>query len=205
MTDRYEASGSQAEFQPGSDDRVLRNVLGITSPEEMDEIELVLLEQLYREVLGPDFPVGKLSVADLKDWHYRWLGNVYHWAGEERSVNLAKGDFHFAAAAQIPRLLEEFERNCLARFTPCEVLSDSELMEAIAVTHVELILIHPFREGNGRLARLLADVMATQAGHGPLDYSGWDSNKASYFAAIQQGMGGEYGQMKQLVAAALKG
>ncbi|MDZ7829356.1 MAG: Fic family protein [Halofilum sp. (in: g-proteobacteria)] len=78
------------------------------------------------------------------------------------------------------------------------------MVEAIAVTHVELILIHPFREGNGRLARLLADVMATQAGHGLLDYSGWDSNKASYFAAIQQGMESEYGPMKQLVAAALQ-
>jgi len=205
MTDRYKASGSQTEFQPGSDDRVLRNVLGITSPEEMDEIELLLLEQLYREVLGPDFPAGKLSVADLKDWHYRWLGNVYPWAGEERSVNLAKGDFHFAAATQIPRLLEEFERNCLERFTPCDILSESELVAAIAVTHVELILIHPFREGNARLARLLADVMATQAGHGLLDYSDWDSEKASYFAAIQQGMAGDYGPMKRLAAAALTG
>lgn len=41
-------------------------------------------------------------------------------------------------------------------------MSEEQLIEAIAITHVELILIHPFREGNGRLSRLLADVMAVQ-------------------------------------------
>jgi len=86
-------------------------------------------------------------------------------------VNLAKDGFHFAAAAQIPRLLEEFERRFLQRFTPCHGLRHEELVNALAVTHVELILIHPFREGNGRLARLLADTMALQAGNDPLDYS----------------------------------
>jgi cell filamentation protein len=47
----------------------------------------------------------------------------------------------------------------------------------LAVTHVELILIHPFREGNGRLARLLADVMAVQADRGLLDYTEWDRDR----------------------------
>ena len=84
---------------------------------------------------------------------------------------MSKGGFPFAAAAQVPRLLVEFERKYLARWTPCNRLSDDELVQAIAETHVEFILIHPFREGNGRLSRLLADVMAVQAGHAPLDYT----------------------------------
>lgn len=87
--------------------------------------------------------------------------------------------------------------------TPCHGLENDALAEAIAVCHVELILIHPFREGNGRLSRLLADVMAVQAGRGPLDYSGWDADKATYFAAIQRGMGMDYAPMRQLVSAAL--
>jgi fido (protein-threonine AMPylation protein) len=43
------------------------------------------------------------------------------------------------------------------------------------------ILIHPFREGNGRLSRLLCDVLAVLAGKGLLDYSLWDEHKAFYF------------------------
>lgn len=120
-------------------------------------------------------------MADLKIWHYQWLGNVYAWAGEERSVNLAKDDFHFAAAAQIPRLLDEFQQTCLDRFTPAHELEGTALAEALAVTHVELILIHPFRDGNGRLARVLADVMSVQAGRGLLDYSSWEREKGKIF------------------------
>lgn len=45
-----------------------------------------------------------------------------------------------------------------------------QLLNALSSAHVELILIHPFREGNGRIARLLSDVMAVQAEIGPLDY-----------------------------------
>ena len=55
-------------------------------------------------------------------------------------------------------------KEILPTHTPCTGMSENQLTEAIAVVHVELILIHPFREGNGRLSRLLANVMALQAG-----------------------------------------
>jgi Protein involved in cell division len=197
VSDRYTA-GAEGEFQPGSDGQVLRNKLAIADLSEMDEAELALLHKLYEAVLLEDFPDRRLGVADLKTWHRRWLGNVYDWAGQERSVNLAKSGFHFAAAAQVPRLLEVFERDCLARFTPCH-LENAAAIEAIAVAHVEFILIHPFREGNGRLSRLLADVMATQAGHGPLDYSTWDAGKVHYIAAIHAGLTGDYAPMRACV------
>jgi cell filamentation protein len=205
MASRYQVPGTQGGFQPGSGDRVLANKLGITEPEDMDELELGLLTQLYEDVLIHRLPERQLTVEDLKTWHRRWLGNVYAWAGQERAVNMSKGDFMFAAAAQISRLLAEFERNCLARWTPCAGMATDALIEAIAVTHVELILIHPFREGNGRLSRLLADVMAVQAGREPLDYSAWEANRPDYFAAIQQGMAGHYAPMQFWVAQALGG
>lgn len=203
MSNRYEAGEAQGSYEPGSDDRVLRNKLGVTDPDEMDEVELQLLGQIYRAVLLEALPDRRLYVADLKTWHRRWLGNVYEWAGMERSVNMGKGDFHFAAATQVPRLLTVFERDCLARFTPCHDIDDASLIEAIAMTHVELILIHPFREGNGRLSRLLADVMVVQAGRGPLDYSAWEADKAAYFGAIRAGMANDYRPMQRLVEAAL--
>ena len=73
----------------------------------------------------------------------------------------------------------------------------------VAIVHVELILIHPFRDGNGRISRLLADVMLGQAGYPPLDYSDWDQNKADYFAAIRQGLEMNYAPMIELVAQAM--
>ena len=205
MTDRYAVQGAQGEFQPGSNDRVLANKLGIQSVEDMDELELELLQRLYEEVLVKHLPNRALTAEDLKTWHRRWLGNVFDWAGQERSVNMGKDDFMFAASAQIPRLLADFERSCLARWTPCHDMDTDTLVEAIAVTHVEFILIHPFREGNGRLSRLLADVMAVQSGRDPLDYSTWNANKPAYIQAIHQGVQMEYAPMKRLVAQALTG
>nr|WP_255699321.1 Fic family protein [Luteimonas sp. Y-2-2-4F] len=167
----------------------------------MDEAELALLHKLYEAVLEEEFPDRRITVTDLKHWHRLWLGNVYEWAGRERSVNLGKGGFHFAAAAQVPRLLEAFDRGCLARYTPCH-MDETTAIAAIAETHVEFILIHPFREGNGRLSRLLADVMAMQAGYEPLDYSGWDEDKAGYIAAIHAGLAGDYAPMRRHVTQA---
>lgn len=203
MTDRYAVQGSQGEYQPGSAERVLANKPGIQSPEDMDELELQLLQRLYEDVLIEHLPQRTLTADDLKTWHRRWLGNVFAWAGQERSVNMGKQGFMFAASTQIPRLLAQFERSCLARWTPCHDLSTDALVEAIAITHVEFILIHPFREGNGRLSRLLADVMAVQSGREPLDYSSWNADKAAYIQAIHQGLQMDYAPMQRLVAQAL--
>ena len=203
MTDRYHVANSQGTFQAGSNEQVLSNKLGIATQEEINELELMLLEQLYVEVLLNDLPNRRLSVDDLKRWHRRWLGNVYDWAGQERSVNIGKGGFLFAPAGQIPRLLTQFEQNCLRRWTPCHNLGVEELVEAVAVTHVELILVHPFREGNGRLSRLLADVMMVQAGKEPLDYSSWETHKDAYIGAIHRGMAADYAPMKHWVLQAM--
>jgi len=201
---KYDIFGPQDRFEPGSKNRVLENRLGITDPAELDEAELVLLQKLYQEVLVRNLPTGVIRVETLKNWHRRWLGNLFDWAGEERSVNMSKGGFPFANAVQVPRLLQVFERDCLARYTPCSGMEEPQLVEAIAVTHVEFILIHPFREGNGRLSRLLADVMAVQAGHQPLDYSSWDSQRDLYIAAIQQGVACDYEPIRGCVAMALR-
>lgn len=205
MSEKYAVPGAQGDFQPDSDDQVLLNALGITSPGDMDELELTLLQQLYEDVLVENLPRRALTVDDLKTWHRRWLGNVFSWAGQERSVNMGKQGFMFAAAPQIPRLLADFERSCLTRFTPCSGMGTEALIEAIATTHVEFILIHPFREGNGRVSRLLADVMAVQSGREPLDYSAWNADKADYIQAIHYGLQMNFAPMKRLVALALGG
>ncbi|HHQ6627623.1 TPA: Fic/DOC family protein [Serratia fonticola] len=201
---RYHVSGSEGQYEKDSDEQVLANKLGIADPDEIDDAELVLLEQLYRSVFEEHFPLGQLTVGMLKNWHHRWLGNIYEWAGQERTVNISKGGFMFAPCAQLPKLLNEFDMKYLARYTPCTGMSEQKLIEAIAITHLELILIHPFREGNGRLSRLLADVMAVQGDYKPLDYQSWEQNKAQYISAIHAGMSLDYEPMKHWVSEALR-
>ena len=189
MTDRYDLSDStEGRYQPGSNNRVLVNKLGITDPSEMDDVELELLDQLTDAVIGEVVVDQRLTVEDVYEWHRRWLGNVYTWAGRERSVNMGKDGFQFAAAGQIPRLMEVFDKKYLAIYTPCMDMAAEPLVEAIATVHVEFVLVHPFREGNGRLSRLIATVMALQAGKPALDFSSMDGNKSRYVSAIQTGL-----------------
>ncbi len=64
-----------------------------------------------------------------------------------------------------------------------------EVVKALAETHTELLLIHPFRDGNGRVARLLSTLMALQAGLPLLDFSLiGEHRKQEYITAVQAGM-----------------
>ena len=199
MTDRYDtSSATEGQFQPGSDENVLLNKLGITEPDEMDNIEFDLLANLEVELFDEIQLDSRLSVEDLCQWHGRWMGSLYTWAGEYRTVNISKDDFHFAAANQIPRLMNEFEEKYLHIYTPCEGMADPALVEALGICHIEFIIIHPFREGNGRLARLLSTIMALQANKPPLDFEIMNSDKEHYVKAIHAGHAGNYGPMKEI-------
>ena len=131
--------------------------------------------------------------------HKEWLGNIYAWAGIPRSVNLSKDGFDFAMARVIPTLLGEFERVQLRKYTPCRFIDRDDVAQALAEVHVELMLIHPFREGNGRLGRLLATLMALQAGLPQLEFSEMlGDRKSEYFASVRAGLDRNYQPMKVL-------
>ncbi len=116
---------------------------------------------------------------------------------------MGKGDFQFATAHLIPKLMQDFSEKYLATCTPCNHMDEKQLIDALARVHIEFVLIHPFREGNGRLSRLLANVMALQAGQPLLDFSYLDEHKAAYFVAVQAGLD-NYVPMKEMFRQALR-
>ena len=189
ISDRYDTSGNpEGQYQPGSDGLVLLNKLNIIEPNDIDFIELQLLGQLTESLIGELDSNQLITTGELKKWHHRWLGNVYSWAGEFRTVNMGKGEFQFAAAHLIPKLMLDLETKFLTPLQSNPEMTDAELVNSLAIIHIEFILIHPFREGNGRLSRLLAMIMALQAGRPILDFSWIDANKDQYFSAVQAGL-----------------
>lgn len=196
MADRYSAHGPEVESEPGSRGRVLRNLLGIRSAREMARRESEVLITATERMIDSTAQDQRFTADDIREMHRCWLGGIYSWAGEYRQVNVAKGEFMFAAASQVPRLMQKFERGALREFTPCRFSSAEEQAQALAVVHAELILIHPFREGNGRCARLLAVLMGLQAGLPALDFSGVRGpEKQRYITAIHAGMDRDYAPM----------
>ena len=198
--DRYDVSGlPEAQFEPGSNGLVLKNLLGITSKHVMDEAEARALEQAMDALVRTCGETHRFTATDLCAWHRAWLGEIYEWAGHYRRVNVSKDGFPFAVAAQVPVLMDQFERDVLRRCTPSTFAGRAEVVHALAETHVELVLIHPFRDGNGRLARVLSSLMALQAGLPLLDFSLMaGTGKTAYIAAIQAGLDKRYVPMESL-------
>lgn len=195
----------ESEFEPGSRERVLRNLLGITRVREMEEAETQALWAAQRaagKVYGPNH---RFRPADIRRLHRMWLGSIYPWAGNYRTANIGKGGFQFAHAPLIPRLMAVLGKEVLRRHTPCGSAADVTVARSLAEVHAELILIHPFRDGNGRLARLVTALMASQAGLSSLNFSALAGGaKRTYVQAIHAAMSRDYGPLEMLFELAIE-
>lgn len=202
MTDRYDTSHlPEDQYEPGSNGTVLRNKRGIVDPAEMAEEETNALWRAQKRLIGEVTSDQLFTVQDMCKMHRLWLKDLYQWAGQLRVVNIGKGGFDFAQVPFLATLMDEFERKQLRAYTPCRFESREEVAHALAEVHVELMLLHPFREGNGRLGRIVATLMALQAGLPVLDFSRLDGvRREEYFAAVRAGLDRDYLPMERLFA-----
>ncbi|OGX60777.1 MAG: cell filamentation protein Fic [Omnitrophica WOR_2 bacterium RIFOXYC2_FULL_45_15] len=200
MGEKYDVSGlSEAQYEPGPRRLVIKNMLGIKKKSEMDRLEAIALKQAEDALFRKYGARHCFTAKDICQMHKLWLGKIYPWAGHYRKVNISKGSFPFAAAAYIPQLMEEFEKEQLAKYTSCNFRDKDKIIRALAEVQVEFILIHPFREGNGRIARLIATLMVLQAGLPLLDFSTVKRKKKDeYFAAVRAGMDKNYKPMEEI-------
>lgn len=163
----------------------------------MDVIEQRELERAELRLWETYDENHRFTAEDIRNIHYLWLGDVYPMAGRYRNVNLSKNNFPFAAPKQIEKLMDQLEQKFLTNFSPCHFSNLSDLANALGKVHIEFILIHPFREGNGRVSRLLADLMAIQSKQPPLNYKSIDQTEfhdgfERYILAIHAGHRGDY-------------
>jgi len=154
---------------PDDQGEVLPNLLGLIDQRavELAEAEGFLRAEitLYDELEDGTF----FDLAYLQRMHRLALGHLYAFAGKWREVNLSKGGFNFPSAKYLDATMQEFERSMLKPLP--DLYEDREArIRDVALVHGELLFIHPFREGNGRTARLLADMMAQKQGYGKLHW-----------------------------------
>ena len=203
---RYETSGLiEDQHEPGSRNQVLRNLLRVRSKPKMDRIEAEELKRAEDTLFRTYDQDHRFTSSDILSMHKLWLGKIYAWAGNYRQVKLMKGAFPFAFPARIPRLMESFGQGPLRRHTPCRFKEKGRVIQALAEVHAELVLIHPFREGNGRIARTLSTLMALQAGLPLLDFSLIRGRKRDqYFTAVRSGLERNYKPMEEIFRLVLK-
>jgi hypothetical protein len=86
---------------------------------DMNEAESQALELAQDAALDQYGPSHRFTAKDLRALHRLWLGPIYPWSGDYRSVNIGKGGFQFAHAPRIAGLMSDLERGPLRRYTPC--------------------------------------------------------------------------------------
>jgi cell filamentation protein len=202
--DRYDATGNiEAEYEPGTS--ILRNIQRITDQARLDRLEfevLVRTQEAYYGLVAEDTPMTNGLLCEI---HRHWLGDIYEWAGRYRTVNLTKGDFRWPPPGRIAANMASFEERFLRRETPCAGKSLERTARSIAIVQAEFLLIHPFRDGNGRLIRLVANLMALQAGFAPMDYGFEDAaQREMYIAAVRRGYLQDYAPLEAVVKDAIR-
>ncbi|NII60051.1 Fic/DOC family protein [Sphingomonas aerolata] len=156
---------------PGTD--ILRNTLGIT-----DDAALKKAEQRFTAVRGIE--VARLTFPATPDGyralHKHLFQDVYDWAGQDRSVDTAKGGARFAHAPYIASSLDAVFRDMAAK-TDFRGLTRDAFFDRLGNHINEINAVHPFREGNGRTMRHHAAQIARDAGHpiriGSIDKTAW--------------------------------
>ena len=152
----------------------LENKLGITNSAELAREE----ERISKRKAVELFESGTLDklapgrFTSLQAIHKALFEDIYDFAGELRTVNLAKGNFRFAPLMYLEAALGNIDKMPQSTF--------DEIIEK----YVEMNIAHPFREGNGRSTRLWLDQML-KAGIGQVvDWSKVD--KEDYLLAMER-------------------
>ena len=152
----------------------LENNLGLTSSADLareeERISKKKAAQLFDRKLFDTFDVG--TFAGLAEIHQYLFEDIFDFAGEIRTVNLAKGNFHFAPLMYLQAVLHNIDKMPQSTF------------DEIVEKYVEMNIAHPFREGNGRSTRIwLAHILKNEISK-VVDWSKVD--KEDYLLAMER-------------------
>ena len=152
----------------------LENKLGLTSSADLareeDRISKKKAVWLFESGTLDKLSVG--TFVSLEAIHRALFEDIYDFAGELRTVNLAKGNFRFAPIMYLEAALTNIEKMPQSTF--------DEIIEK----YVEMNVAHPFREGNGRSMRIWLDLMLKNRIAQVVDWSKVD--KEDYLLAMER-------------------
>lgn len=153
---------------------VLDNKLGLTSSAELmleeERLTKARAVEIFEQRLLDNFPTG--TFACLQKIHHHLFQDVYDFAGQVRTVNIAKGNFRFAPAMYLEQALKKIDE-----------MPDNTFGEIVA-KYTEMNVAHPFREGNGRSMRIWLDHMLKERIGKVVDWAKID--KTSYLSAMER-------------------
>ena len=153
---------------------IIENKLGLTSQVELAKTEEKLSKQKAKEL----YDSGKINEIEvgtfkgLSEIHEFLFSEIYEFAGNIRSVNIAKGNFRFAPVMYLEHSLKHIDQMPQSSF------------EEIIKKYVEMNIAHPFREGNGRSTSIWLDIILKEELQKVVDWNLID--KSDYLSAMER-------------------
>ena len=142
---------------------VLKNISGIRNQEILDGFEADRVGQRSLELIERPLP-GLFDIEHLQGIHRFLFQDVYEWAGEFRTVDIAKGNSYFAHVPYIESTLEGvFEK--LSKEQYLRGVNQERFAGRVAEILGTLNAVHAFREGNGRTQREFVRELAHKNGY----------------------------------------
>lgn len=155
------------------DSSVLRNKIGATAVDELRVAENDLVEARVAELRSqPELVQRTYDLTHLRSLHHHLFQDVYEWAGDLRTVGIAKGDGEdnsFIPPLEIDRPVLHVAGR-IAESNLLRSLSGDALVGEVTYLYDYLNFAHPFREGNGRTQREYFAQLLAESGHG-LDWT----------------------------------
>lgn len=153
---------------------MLENKLGIIDAVELARQEERLSKKRALEMFESGFldSLEPGTFSCLSAIHKKLFCDIYDFAGEIRTVNIAKGNFRFAPVMYLKEALKSIEKMPQQGF------------QQIVEKYVEMNVAHPFREGNGRSTRIWLDLMLKKEIQQVVDWSKVD--KEDYLLAMER-------------------
>lgn len=169
----YEEHSDNKYCYPNS--RVLINKLDIRDMLTLHEAEREYAMVRYSELqlMGV---TGKFDLKHLQAIHRYLFQDVYEWAGELRSVDIAKGNIFCMCQYIVPQYNEVYKQLKKDKLLS-SIQSRDEMAIKLAYYLSEINVIHPFREGNGRAQRLFCEQLCYGNGKFYLDFSRLKENE----------------------------
>ncbi len=181
----------------GAQNEILPNLLNLETIEEINESEFLGFVRAQQNAIDELSDDTVFDVSYLYKLHKEALEHLYSFAGKLRTVNMSKGNFAFAPASFLSQSMKDFETEFLDVLKN-EITDDTILLQNLARMHAELLFIHPFREGNGRTARMFTDMFYLSKTGKLLDSTFLLDNLEAYILAVQQANQKEYTLMEKL-------
>lgn len=156
------------------DSGVLRNSLGITEPQALAAAEADITAARLTRLAEKPLP-GKYDLAHLQAFHREVFGSIYPWAGQIRSIEIAKVD-QFCLVRMIPGFADDIFGRLARRQDHLRGLDRDTFLIGLSDLYGDVNALHPFREGNGRAQRAFLCQLAADAGH-PIDWTRLDPDR----------------------------